>query len=80
MAYVAMVGEGAEVQAAIDAVLETRKGRVRVLAHTPGSCVLYDTNMAREFVRDVKAQLTGGKLFVFRLEQPQEVFEPGGVS
>lgn len=80
MAYVAMVGEGPEVQAAIEMVLAVRKGRVRVLAHTPGSCVLYDTNMAREFVRDVKAQMQGGKLFVFRFEQPQDVFEAGGVA
>jgi len=80
MAYVALMGEGAEVQAALDAVVQARQGRVRVLTQTPGACVLYDTNMAREFVRDVKAQMRGGKLYVFRLEQPQEVFEMGGAS
>ncbi|MDP6042345.1 MAG: hypothetical protein QGG64_27595 [Candidatus Latescibacteria bacterium] len=76
MAYVAMVGEGEAAQAALVETLTARKGRVSVLSQTPGACILRDTNMAREFVRDVKARMTSGKLMVFRLEEPQEVFEP----
>lgn len=81
MAYVAMIGEGEAAQTALTETLAARKGRVSVLAQTPGTCVLRDTNMAREFVRDVKARMTSGKLTVFRVEEPQEVFEPEeGVS
>ena len=76
MAYVAMVCEGEAARVALVETLSTRKGRVSVLTRTPGACVLRDTNMAREFVRDVKARMTSGKLTVFRLEEPQEVFEP----
>lgn len=75
MAFVAMIGEGADVEVALAATLEARKGRVTVLTQRAGACVLRDTNMAREFVRDVKGRMRSGKLFVFRLEEPQEVFE-----
>ena len=78
MAYVALVSEGEGAQAALDAVIEARGKRSRILTRTPGACVLYDRNMAREFVRDVKQEMTSGKLYVFRLEEPQEVFEAGG--
>lgn len=77
MAYVALIGEGAEAEVVMNAALEARQDRVTVLAQRPGACVLYDTNMARECIRDVKERMGSGKLFVFRLEEPQEVFAPG---
>jgi len=78
MAYVALIGEGADAEAALASVVASRKGRVNVLTRGAGACVLRDTNMAREFVRDVKEKMASGKLFIFRLEEPQEVFEAGG--
>ena len=78
MAYVALIGEGTGAEAALASVLETRRGRVQVLVRGTGAYVLRDTNMAREFVRDVKGEMASGKLYVFRLEEPQEVFEAGG--
>jgi len=78
MAFVALIGEGVDAEAALASALESSKGRVTVLTQRPGACVLRDTNMARECVRDVKRRMASGKLFVFRLEEPQEVFEAKG--
>jgi hypothetical protein len=78
VAFIALIGEGNGVETALAAVLEDRRGKLQVLTRRPGACVLGDTNMAREFVRDVKAKMASGKLFVFRLDEPQEVFEAGG--
>ena len=78
MAYIALFSEGNDVKTALTAVLEDRRGRVSVLTQQPGACVLRDTNMAREFVRDVKGKMASGKLFIFRVEEPQEVFDAGG--
>ena len=78
MAYVALVGEGSDAETALDEVVSARRGRVSIMTGGSGFCVLRGTNMAREFVRDVKAKMGSGKLFVFRLEEPQEIFEPGG--
>lgn len=78
MAFVALIGEGPDAEAAMSSALEARRGRVTVLTQRPGACVLRDTNMARECVRDVKRRMASGKLFVFRLEEPQEIFDAGG--
>ena len=77
MAFVALLGEGPDVEPAIVAVLEARGAHVSVLTRLPGACVIKDTNVARECVRDIKARMTCGRLFVFSLDEPQEVFAPG---
>jgi len=78
MAYVALFAEGGGAVDALASALEHRRGRISVLTQGPHSCLVRDTNMAREFVRDVKAGMTSGKLTVLRVEDLQEVFEPGG--
>lgn len=75
MAYVVLIAEG---DAADDLQETWERGANRLRTHTrsPGALVVYDTNLAREFVRDVKARVTGGKLVVFRCDQPHEVIDP----
>ncbi|NLS77816.1 MAG: hypothetical protein GXY76_11205 [Chloroflexi bacterium] len=78
MAYVTMIVEGEQAAEALAAAVAKSQGRVRVLTQGPGVCVLYDTNMARECVRDVKRGMTTGKLYVARFDQPQETYTPQG--
>ena len=79
MAYVVLVGEG-EAADALDAAWQQGSKRLRTHTKTGGALVVYDTNLAREFVRDVKARIEGGKLVVFRCENPHEVVETGGTT
>ena len=78
MAYVALFADGSEAVAALASAAERRRVRVNVIIQGPGACLVRDTNMAREFVRDVKARMTSGKLTIARVEELQEVYEPGG--
>ncbi len=78
MAYVTMIAEGEQAAEALASGVANSAGRVRVLIQGPGVCVLYDTNMARECVRDVKQRMGSGKLYVARFDQPQEVYVPEG--
>ncbi len=72
MAYVVIVSEG-EASGVLQATWLEKSERLRTHTRTPGALVLYDTNLAREFVRDVKRRVTGGKLVVFRCEEPHDV-------
>lgn len=81
MAWVVLISEGAEADAAMSAAIEAKRMRLRRhLTERPGAAVLYDIQLTRELVRDIKARMTGGKLYVFRVEEPQEVFEAGGAK
>lgn len=77
MAYVVLVAEG-EATAVLTSTWQEKSKRLRTHTRTSGALVLYDTNLAREFVRDVKRRLAGGKLVVFNCADPHEVIESGG--
>ncbi len=79
MAYVVMVAEG-EASDVLQTTWREKSERLRTHTQTSGALVLYDTNLAREFVRDVKSRVTGGKLVIFRCEEPHETVEPGDAS
>ena len=79
MAYVVLVGEG-EAAGVMEGLWREKSKRLRTHTRTAGALVLYDTNLAREFVRDVKGRLAGGKLVVFNCADPHEVIESGGVA
>lgn len=76
MAYVILVAEG-EAADTLQKTWQAKSGRLRTHTQTPGALVLYDTNLAREFVRDIKKSITHGKLVVFKCENPHETVEPG---
>ncbi len=77
MAYVVLITEG-QASAQLARTWEQGSSRLRTHTRSDGALVVYDTNLAREFVRDVKARITDGKLVIFRCEEPYEVLEPGG--
>ena len=77
MAYVILVGEG-EAANVLDATWQQGSKRLRTHTKADGALVVYDTNLAREFVRDVKERIASGKLVVFRCENPHAVVEAGG--
>lgn len=79
MAYVVIVAEG-KASDILEMTWREKSERLRTHTQTPGALVLYDTNLAREFVRDVKNRIDGGKLVIFRCEEPHETVEPGGAS
>jgi len=78
MAYVVLVAEG-EASDVLQTIWTEKSERLRTHTQTPGALVLYDTNLAREFVRDVKNQITDGKLVIFNCEGPNDLVEPGGL-
>jgi len=79
VAYVVLVAEG-EASDVLQKTWQEKSERLRTHTRVPGALVLYDTNLAREFIRDVKNQITNGKLVVFRCENPHEIVEPRGAS
>ena len=79
MAYVVIVAEG-KASDILEMTWREKSERLRTHTQTPSALVLYDTNLAREFVRDVKNRIDGGKLVIFRCEEPHETVEPGGAS
>jgi hypothetical protein len=79
VAYVVIVAEG-KASDLLEMTWREKSGRLRTHTQTPGALVLYDTNLAREFVRDVKSRIDGGKLVIFRCEEPHETVESGGAS
>lgn len=79
MAYVILVGEG-DAATVMEATWQEKSARLRTHTRTGGALVLYDTNLAREFVRDVKGRIESGKLVVFSCADPHEVIEPGDAS
>ena len=79
MAYVVIVAEK-EAADVLHHVWIEKSDRLRTHTQSPGALVIYDTNLAREFVRDVKARVRGGKLVVFRCEEPHDLVEPGGAK
>ena len=64
-------------EARADPFLNPGAGWVTALSFKPrvGLVVLYDTNLVREFVRDVKNHIDSGKLVVFRCDEPHETIE-----
>lgn len=74
MAYVVLVAEGPAART-LEATWRVKSARLRTFSRSEGALVLYDTNLAREFVRDVKLRVDGGKLVVFRCDEPHEVVE-----
>ena len=79
MAYVVIVAVG-DASDVLQTTWQERSRRLRTHTQTPGALVVYDTNLAREFVRDVKSRVTSGKLVIFRCEEPHDLVELGGVS
>ncbi len=79
MAWIVLIGEGAEADEAMAAAFAAKQPRLRrSLTQRPGAHVLYDIQIARELVRDIKQRMKGGKLYVFRVEEPQEVYDATG--
>ena len=76
MAYVVLIAEG-DASETLKSTWAEKSQRLRT--HT-GALVLYDTNLAREFVKDVKKRISNGKLVVFRCDDPHETIEPGVTS
>lgn len=76
MAYVILIAEG-DASDALQSTWSEKSERLRTHTQLPGALVLYDTNLAREFVRDVKNRIDSGKLVVFRSDEPHETVEPG---
>ena len=79
MAYIVLVGEGYAAEV-LDAAWQQGSKRLRTHTKAGGALVVYDTNLAREFVRDVKERIAGGKLVVFRCEDPHDGVEVGGTT
>ncbi|MBT3602831.1 MAG: hypothetical protein HN521_07175 [Candidatus Latescibacteria bacterium] len=79
MAYVVMVAEG-EAANVLHTTWQEGSKRLRTHTQTSGALVVYDTNLAREFVRDVKSRVTSGKLVVFRCEEPHDLVDLGEAS
>ncbi len=79
MAYVVIVAAG-DASDVLQATWQERSKRLRTHTQTPGALVVYDTNLAREFVRDVKSRVVSGKLAIFRCEEPHDLVELGGGS
>ena len=79
VAYVILVGEDGAADV-LEAAWQQGSKRLRTHTKTDGALVVYDTNLAREFVRDVKKRITDGKLVVFRCENPHDVVEAGGTT
>ena len=74
-----MVAEG-DASNVLQATWHEKSQRLRTYSQTPGALVLYDTNLAREFVRDVKNRITTGKLAIFRCEEPYDIVDLGDTS
>ena len=74
MAYVVLIAEGTASDV-LDTAWQAKSERLRTYAKTPGTLVLYDTNLAREFVRDAKSDVAGGKLIVFRCDEPHDIVD-----
>tara|TARA_A100001037_G_scaffold288917_1_gene300129 strand:- start:2319 stop:2555 length:237 start_codon:yes stop_codon:yes gene_type:complete len=72
VAYVVLIAEG-DASQALHATWHAKSERLRTHTRSPGALVLYDTNLAREFVRDVKNRVDGGRLVVFRCDEPHEI-------
>lgn len=79
MAYVVIIAEG-DAAEVLQTTWQAGENRLRTHTRVPGALVVYDTNLAREFVRDVKRGVTSGKLVVFRCEEPHDLVELGGPS
>jgi hypothetical protein len=79
MAYIVIVTEGEAADVLHRTWLE-KSNRLRTHTRSPGALVVYDTNLAREFVRDVKNHSTGGRLVVFRCEEPHDVIQTGDTA
>ena len=79
MAYVVIVTEG-EASDVLQATWLEKSNRLRTHTQSPGALVVYDTNLAREFVRDLKHRVTNGKLVVFRCEEPHDIVQRAEVS
>ena len=79
MAYVVIVTEGEAADVLHTTWLE-RSNRLRTHTRSPGALVVYDTNLAREFVRDVKKRVSNGKLVIFRCEEPHDITGFEGAS
>ncbi len=78
MAYVVLIAEG-DASDTLQSTWREKSERLRTHTQSPGALVLYDTNLAREFVRDVKNRIEDGKLVVFACEEPHETIEPKAV-
>ena len=76
MAYVILIAEG-DASDTLQSTWSEKSERLQTHTQSPGALVLYDTNLAREFVRDVKSRIDGGKLVVFRCDEPHETVESG---
>ena len=79
MAYVVLIAEG-DASDTFQSTWSEKSERLRTHTQSSGALVLYDTNLAREFVRDVKGRIEGGKLVVFRCDEPHETVESGAAA
>ena len=79
MAYVVLIVEGGASET-LKSTWAEKSQRLRTHTRSSGALVLYDTNLARKFVRDVKKRISKGKLVVFRCDDPDETIEPGVTS